>query len=559
MWLFLTISFLILALIANVESKSSEMVKSLADENTDITLFNFVGSYGYFAAPSNKTWNHLCVVSILNDKVVMLAAHCLRDHNPTRQILLGQSNLNAEDWSPYRDVIDISEVIMNPKYNNVSAYYDIGKIYTAKKIIFNKAIQPIKLYDQPFETNIFSAQSREYGIVGWGQDSNPNSQLPLKFSHLWPISSEHCNKLYGVYGPGNAAQKREKFLPNLVTSETICAGSSIQNLGSCTGDSGTPLFEYIHDKNPPIFVARGVLHGCIVDVDGCCGKDYPPVFGNLYNSKIWNFITNNVTGIRMVSMPKTNGADIWKFFLYWLITPVGLCLFGGIIIGIYKLVNLLREKLERVKSNDNGILSNANDQSPGNSDQPLLEVAQTLNDGPSSSTNEVETSFIRKSKEHQEKVEHYINKGIYRPLSRVATVAEINESGQKIEIIYECCGGTECDASVSKHQDNFSEENILQNSTETCQLLDETATNIAYLKPCRSKSLPHLLPEDRESTCIKNGLKSDEKSNNEKRAKFDGPEICELCKEHAYMTQRKNADGKAWHKHCQRCDECKWC
>ena len=228
---------------SSVKKRSTEMVRSLSKEQADVTLFNFVASYGYYAPPLNETWVHLCVASVLTENVVMISAHCLRSHDANRQLLLGQSELNGEIWSPNRQLVNISAVIMHPSYNNVTAYFDIGKIYTAKAIKFNKAVQPIHLYDQPFENNAFATKFREYGIAGWGLESpqlNTKSDLKpkLRYSHLLPYSNKYCDNLYRISGTGNDAKERERFLPNLMTLQTFCAGSAIQDHGSCKGDSG---------------------------------------------------------------------------------------------------------------------------------------------------------------------------------------------------------------------------------------------------------------------------------------------------------------------------------
>ena len=82
---------------------------------------------------------------------------------------------------------------------------------------------------------------------------------------------------------------------------------------------GTPLFEYFHDRYPPIFVARGILHGCI---GFCCGKDYPSVFANLANEEIRSFIFDDVIGIKTVPIDTSGYSkiiemDTWKIFLIW--------------------------------------------------------------------------------------------------------------------------------------------------------------------------------------------------------------------------------------------------
>ena len=50
--------------------------------------------------------------------------------------MLGQSDLNAENPTNYQQVIDISHVEPHPDYDNVSAYYDIGLIFTQEDIEF---------------------------------------------------------------------------------------------------------------------------------------------------------------------------------------------------------------------------------------------------------------------------------------------------------------------------------------------------------------------------------------------------------------------------------------
>ena len=47
------------------------------------------------------------------------------------------------------------------------------------------------------------------------------------------------------------------------------------------------MIEYITRVNPPVMIARGILHGCI---GKCCSKEYPSVFANLGEKSIWNFI-----------------------------------------------------------------------------------------------------------------------------------------------------------------------------------------------------------------------------------------------------------------------------
>ena len=53
------------------------------------------------------------------------------------------------------------------------------------------------------------------------------------------------------------------------------------------GGSGSPLIEVINKDGQSKVLIRGVVHGCI---GACCSKEYPTVFANMADEKIWNFI-----------------------------------------------------------------------------------------------------------------------------------------------------------------------------------------------------------------------------------------------------------------------------
>jgi hypothetical protein len=115
-------------------------------------------------------------------------------------LLLGQTDLNSAIWSPERQVIDIVNVLPHPKYDNVTAYYDIGLIFAAKDINFTNSIQPI--YLQRPSTSQFNCSKqfdREFALAGWGL-SSPNEKsgedFKLRYASLTLFSNEKCDRLY---------------------------------------------------------------------------------------------------------------------------------------------------------------------------------------------------------------------------------------------------------------------------------------------------------------------------------------------------------------------------
>ena len=56
------------------------------------------------------------------------------------------------------------------------------------------------------------------------------------------------------------------------------------------------MVEYSSSLEPPVMVARGVLHGCI---GVCCTAKYPSVFANIGDKDIWNFVQEKAIKINV--------------------------------------------------------------------------------------------------------------------------------------------------------------------------------------------------------------------------------------------------------------------
>ena len=66
-------------------------------------------------------------------------------------------------------------------------------------------------------------------LAGWGQESeNGNREkLTLRRIPLAIFSQETCHRKYDLTGSSDDAKSRAKFLPNMFTNQTICAGSHV--------------------------------------------------------------------------------------------------------------------------------------------------------------------------------------------------------------------------------------------------------------------------------------------------------------------------------------------
>lgn len=271
---------------------TSENVKSSND--IKIQEFPFLASYGHYEEiKKGWKWRHVCTASVLTKRTLLTAAHCFKKNAPqNNSVILGQDDLNSEEGSNSVQEISISHGISHPEYDNVSAYFDVAIIHTVQDIEFDNefGVKPACLSNETFKTTDFlQNENRENYLAGWGIKSETEIYAPSKLSSssLNLFTEETCNSSYDISGKGKIAQHREKFLPNLFNSEVICAGSTVYDVGSCKGDSGAPLIEIINKGGQSQVLIRGVVHGCI---GGCCSKEFPTIFANLADQKIWNFV-----------------------------------------------------------------------------------------------------------------------------------------------------------------------------------------------------------------------------------------------------------------------------
>ena len=178
--------------------------------------------------PSETDWQNVCAVSILSKNILMTAAHCIRSHESKRKVLLGQSVLDSETFESTRQLLNIAKVEQHPEYDNETAYFDIGLIFTSEEIEYNDAVQPICLPTTPSQ-NSDDLHGNLALLAGWGQESfNVNREkVTLRRTPLAIFSQEQCHHKYDIRGSGDDAKARARFLPDMFTSQTICAGSSV--------------------------------------------------------------------------------------------------------------------------------------------------------------------------------------------------------------------------------------------------------------------------------------------------------------------------------------------
>lgn len=158
-----------------------------------------------------------CGGSILSDRFILTAAHCLKG--------LLSANLTVRAGSRYAEhggqLLQVEHFKIHKYFNDQEISHDIGVMLPAEPLEFGQQVQPISL----------AQESPKHGesvfVSGWGVLTN--SKIPVYSKDLQGIyvdivDHQTCLSLYS---------------PIKVTEDVICAGNS--DKGFCNMDSGGPL------------------------------------------------------------------------------------------------------------------------------------------------------------------------------------------------------------------------------------------------------------------------------------------------------------------------------
>uniref|UniRef100_A0A1A9VIV9 Peptidase S1 domain-containing protein n=1 Tax=Glossina austeni TaxID=7395 RepID=A0A1A9VIV9_GLOAU len=193
---------------------------------------------------NGKEKRHFCVGSLINQRYVITAAHCLERH-----LVLGLwrlSSVRLGEWdtrtnpdcssnaydeafcAPKHIVVMIEQAIPHPLYksNSKNSINDIALLRLERNVSYNDFISPICL-PRSAESNNITYDGTRMAVIGWGRNENSTqSKIKMKASVVG-VDAAKCKKFY-----------RRKYV--LLTDSHICAvgeGGS----DSCKGDSGGPL------------------------------------------------------------------------------------------------------------------------------------------------------------------------------------------------------------------------------------------------------------------------------------------------------------------------------
>ncbi|OXU26163.1 hypothetical protein TSAR_008366 [Trichomalopsis sarcophagae] len=217
---------------------------------------------------------HFCGGSIVNERWILTAAHCLQGKDvKTVQVVVGTTSRSQGSGTAYQ----AENLIYHQGYSTEKFQNDIGLVRVDRDIKFSEKVQPIELARKDT-----IAVGESVVLSGWGRVASKRT-LPTTFYSTTVSFNSSCVNLQGDTKPEKLQnillkvydlEKCKKKMSHPVIETQICTFTK-KSEGFCKGDSGGPLVNKIGVQVGIVAYARG------------CGAGNPDVYTRVSSFSDW--------------------------------------------------------------------------------------------------------------------------------------------------------------------------------------------------------------------------------------------------------------------------------
>lgn len=259
---------------SSLTEKPVSLSKELLDQSTLVVGGDEVeeNAYPWMAALGSRSNDRMvwfCGGSLINNKMVLTAAHCVKDAGFELDVVrLGAHNLGESEFEDVDDYVP-QQVFVHPQYKQGNfPEHDIAIVVLqteAGGVKQRKEVSPVCLPEPGSRPRAGSSVL----IAGWGATSEGGIQADrLQETTVKVTEPSRCRSIY-------------RDLANAELGEDIlCAGLQEGGKDACQGDSGGPL---VQERDDGSFNLVGVVSTGI----GCARRDIPGLYADVEAHLSW--------------------------------------------------------------------------------------------------------------------------------------------------------------------------------------------------------------------------------------------------------------------------------